>query len=156
MGKVAITTVIDKSNHIQNQYEYEKIFVRFPQDLRYLTVANATGEDVTLAAGSLLGITTADQTIGKVVASAATDGSQKPMVLVAYDIVIPATNSISVLVGYDGSIYESEVGLDGSDTLDTVITEEGQSIRNSLLDHNSNITIVNDAVEQSDYMNEQV
>ena len=156
MSGTTVTTAINTDNHLQYKYEALKKFVRFPQDQRRLTIANATGSDITLYSGTLIGITTADQTIGKVVASAGNDGSQKPQCLVCYDTVIAAGESESVLVGFDGSIYADKIVLDGTDTLDTVITQEGISIRAAIQSYNSNISIVDAATEQSDYMNSQV
>lgn len=156
MSGTTVTTQVNTDNHLQYRYDAVKKFVRFPQDIRTLTIANATGSDVTIEAGTLVGITTADQTIGKVVASAGTDGSQKPQCLVCYPKVIPASGSATVTVGFDGSIYSDKIILDGTDTLATVITEEGISIKSAIQSFNSNISIVDAAVEQSDYMNEQV
>lgn len=159
MGKVTVTEQINTSNHLQNDYEYKKIFVRFPQDQGYLTIVNGTASERTVVAGTLFGILTSDQTIGQPVESDATDGSQKPVCVLLYDTVIDAgtTEEVEALFGFDGSIYADEVTLEKTgDTLATVITEEGQSIKMALNNYNSNITIVDAAVEQSDFINSQV
>jgi hypothetical protein len=159
MSKVDITTAVDTANHFQAEYEYLKIFVRFPQDQRKYTFVNGTASERTIAAGTLCGILTSDQTIVQPVESDATDGSQKPVCITMADIVIAAGASIEVeaLLGFDGSFYADKVVLEKSgDTLDTLITEEGQSIRLALKSYNNDLSIVDAAVEQSDYMNSQV
>lgn len=159
MNAVNITTVIDTDNHLQNQYEAIKKFVRFPQDLRTFTFVNGTAAERVIVSGTLLGILTSDQTIAQPVESDATDGSQKPVAVLPYDITIPAglTEEVEALAGFDGSIYADGVTLEKvGDTLDTVITEEGQSIRMALKSYNNDLSIVGEAVEQSDYLNSQV
>lgn len=159
MSKVNITTVIETSNHLQNEYVAKKVFVRFPQDQQKFTIVNGTAEERTVLAGTLFGILTTDQTIAQPVKSDSSDGSQKPVCVLLYDTVIPAgaTEEVEALFGFDGSLFADNVVLEKlGDTLNTVITAEEQSIRLALKSYNNDLSIVDEATEQSDFMNSQV
>ena len=99
---------------------------------------NGTASERTIVAGTLLGVTTADQTIVKVLKSDASDGSQIPYGFLLYTIVIDAgaSEEVDELVGFgdnQSSVFADKITLEKSgDTLDTVITELGISIRNAV------------------------
>jgi hypothetical protein len=139
MSEISVTTNPNTENHIRYDYNVDKVFLNFPNQQKKLTFANGTSSARTIAAGTLVGITTADQTIGKVLKSDASDGTQIPFGFVLYDTVIGAGASVtaSILVGYgdeQSSIFEDKVVLEKSgDTLDTVITALGISIRNAIM-----------------------
>lgn len=164
MTKIVVAVPIDNQNHKKNQYTVENIFFTFPSKQGKLTFVNGTASERTIKAGTLVGITTADQTIGKPVESDGTDGSQVPLVVVLYDIVIAAgaAEEVDALVGYNGSIWEDMVVLEkAGDTLETVMTGAagitlGQSIRSALLGSNSNLKLEPAARNISDFRNEQV
>lgn len=139
MGEISVTTNPNTENHIRYDYNVDKVFLNFPNQQKKLTFANGTSSARTIAAGTLVGITTADQTIGKVLKSDASDGTQIPFGFVLYDTTIGAGASVtaSILVGFgdeQSSIFEDKVVLEKSgDTLDTVITALGISIRNAVM-----------------------
>lgn len=164
MTKITVTTPISTNNHVQNEYDVDNIFFTFPSKQLYKTFVNGTASERTISAGTLVGYTTADQTIAQPVESDGTDGSQVPLAVVLYDIVIPAgvAEEVEALVGENGAIYEDKVVLEKvGDTLDTVMTGAsgitlGQSIKNALLNSNSRIKLEPAAENMSDYRNEQV
>lgn len=146
-------------NHIRTEYDVANIWLQFPTKQKKFTFVNGTAAERTILAGTLVGITTADQTIAAPVASDVSDGSQKPFGVVLYDTVIAAGAAVEAvaLVGWNGIVFSDKVVLEKSgDTLDTVITEEGQSVRNSLLNNNALLQIENAAQNISDAMNAQV
>jgi hypothetical protein len=164
MTKITVNTSISTNNHVKNEYDVDNIFFTFPSKQLSKTFVNGTASERTIKAGTLVGYTTADQTIGKPVESDGTDGSEVPLAVVLYDIVIPAgaAEEVDALVGENGAIYEDQVVLDnGTDTLDTVMTGAGsivlgQSVRNALLNANSRIKLEPAARNMSNYRNEQV
>lgn len=164
MTNIVVITPIDNQNHKENQYTVENIFFTFPSKQGLLTFVNGTASIRTILAGTLVGVTTADQTIGQPVESDGADGSEIPLAAVLYDIVIPAgaAQEVDALVGYNGAIWEDMVVLEKvGDTLDTVMTGVasivlGQSIRNALLNTNSNLKLEPAARNISNYRNEQV
>lgn len=133
-----VTTPINNPNHIRYEYDVDKVFLNFPNQQKLFTFVNGTASERTILAGTLVGITTADQTIAKTLQSDASDGSQIPYGFLLYDTVIGAGALIEVeaLVGFgddQSSIFEDKITLEKvGDTLDTVITELGQSIRNAV------------------------
>lgn len=162
--KITVTTPINTQNHVQNKYIVDDIFFTFPSKQDYLTFVNGTASERTILAGTLVGKTTADQTIGKPVESDGTDGSQVPLAVLLYDTIIPAGSSeeVEALVGSNGAIYEDKVVLEKvGDTLDTVMTGAagitlGQSIRSALLGSNSNLKLESSARNMSAERNAQV
>lgn len=139
MSKVTVTTTVNASNHVRNNYQYDDIFLNFPNQQKTFTFVNGTASERTIVAGTLVGITTADQTIAQPLASDAVDGSQTPYGFVLYDIVIPAgaAEEVDALVGFgddQSSIFADQITLEKvGDTLDTVITDLGISIRNAVM-----------------------
>lgn len=163
-----INVTVDPSNlnHIKYDYSAEDIFLDFPSKFRTKTFVNGTASERTILKGTLVGLTTADQTIAAPVAATVANGAEVPLFVVPYDIVIPAgaLEEVEALVAENGSIFEDKVvleGAGGTETLDTVITALasiviGQSIRNALLNANSNIKLEPAAQDISDYKDAQV
>lgn len=155
---ISYTTDPNEVNHVRTDYNVANIFLAFPTKQKSFTFVNGTASERTIAAGTLVGITTADQTIAAPVESDGSDGSQIPFGATLYDIVIPAgaAETNTGLVGWNGIIYEDKVTLEKvGDTLDTVMTA-GQSIRNALLNSNSLLQIEAAAQDVSGLMNAQV
>lgn len=156
---VSYTTDPNAVNHVRTDYDVTNIFLAFPTKQIIKTLVNGTASERTVAAGTLIGLTTADITIAAPVESDVSDGSQIPFGVVLYDTVIPAgtTEEVEALIGWNGIIYSDKVVLEKTgDTLDTVITASGQSIRTSLLNSNSLLQIEDAAQDVSGVLNEQV
>lgn len=161
MGRVTTTTDPNTDNHVRYDINVDNIFLNFPNQQKKFTFVNGTASERTIVAGTLVGITTADQTIAKPLESDATDGSEHPYGFLLYDTVIPAgaSEEVEALVGYgddDSSIFADKITLEKSgDTLETVITQLGISIRNAVMAY-SKVNIVNAATDISGYKDEQV
>lgn len=167
MSKITTTINPNNDNHIRVDYEVDKVFLNFPNQQISKTFVNGTASIRTILAGTMVGLTTADQTIAQPVESDSVDGSEVPFGFLLYDTVIAAgaAEEVEALVGWGddkSSIFEEMVVLEKvGDTLDTVMTGAativlGQSIRNALLNSNSNIKIEPSAQNLSDYKDAQV
>lgn len=160
MSTVVVNKTVDQRNHIRYDYETDNIFLNFPNQQGYKTFVNGTASERTIPAGTLVGLTTADQTIAKELVAAAADGSQVPYGFTLYDIVIPAgaAEEVEGLVGTGddkSSIYEDKVGLNGAETLDTIVTELGISIKSAIVAYTV-MKIEPTALNISDYKDAQV
>ncbi|MDX5586090.1 MAG: hypothetical protein QNK20_14445 [Aureibaculum sp.] len=138
MSKIDLTTDPNNSNHVRYDYTVDKIFLNFPNQQKNFTFVNGTAAERTIPAGTLVGVTTADQTIAQEVVAAATDGSQIPKGFTLYDIVIPAgaAEEVEGLVGVGDSqtaIFEDMITLNAAETLETVVTSLGISIRSAII-----------------------
>lgn len=147
-------------NHLRTDYNVDKIFLNFPNQQKKFRFVNGTASERTIPAGTLVGITTADQTIAKELVAAAVDGSQIPYGFLLYDTVIPAgaAEEVEALVGFgddQSSIFEDKIVLNGAETLETVITELGISIRNAIAAYTF-IKVEPAAQDLSDYKDAQV
>lgn len=167
MSKITTTIDPNNDNHIKIEYVVDKVFLNFPNQQKAKTIVNGTVDERTVLAGTMMGLTTADQAIAQPVESDATDGSEVPYGFLLYDTVIAAgaSEEVEALIGWGddkSSIFEDMVVLEKSgDTLDTVMTGAatlvlGQSIRNALLNSNSNIKIEPAADNISDFKDAQV
>lgn len=164
-----ITTVIDPNNdnHIRIDYVVDKIFLNFPNQQKKFTFVNGTVDERTILAGTMVGVTTADQAVAEPVESDGTSGSEVPFGILLYDLVIAAGAAEEGIgtVGWGddkSSVFEDMIVLEKSgDTLDTVMSGAasivlGQSIRNAFLNSNSNIKIEPAADNISDFKDAQV
>jgi len=164
MAGITETKTTDTANHLRYDYNVDDIFLDFPTKQVTKTIVNGTASERVIAAGTLVGITTADQTIVDAVKSDGSDGTEVPYGIVLYDYTIAAgaSEEVEALIGINGSIFEDKVVLEGSsETLDTVITTsgsivEGQSIKNALMNSNANIKLIPAATNVSDYKDAQV
>jgi hypothetical protein len=161
MSEINLTTDPNTSNHLRYDYNVEGIFVNFPNQQKAKTFVNGTAVERTIAAGTLVGLTTVDQTIAKVLKSDAIDGSQIPYGFLLYDTVIPAgaAEKVEALIGWgdnQSSIYSDKIVLEKvGDTLDTIITNLTITIRNAVAAYC--LVKIEDAADNlSDYKDAQV
>lgn len=108
--------------------ERSKIFI-WRNRYDYADYTNGGGSTVVLSAGTLIGRISAT---GKVIplASAAADGSQYPLGILADDYTVAAGATVRVYYGHAGDVAEEKVILSGADTLDTVVS--GQRMRDRI------------------------
>lgn len=114
------------------------VFIR-DTEMQPETLNNATGGALTYPTGTVLGRVSAS---GKVVpfTSGASDGSQHPIgVLNEAKIAVPAAGNVVCYMVVGGYVDPAGLGLQGSDTLDTVIS--GKRVRDILV-ANSQIKLV--------------
>jgi len=90
---------------------------------------NSTYDPITLEAGTLMGRVSATQEIVPLT-SGASDGSQVPVGVLNQTCVIDGGSTVSLAICVAGDVVESGVILQGSDTMDTVIS--GRSIRDRI------------------------
>lgn len=121
------TTTIQTNNQLKVDYDFAKIFLsNIEVSEETPTYTNGTGSEVTLKAGTPMGRITAS---GKVtpLASAANDGSQYCVGVLIRDYTVANAADQEVTLVVAGEVRSSfvEDNLDGSDTLDTVVTNNG-------------------------------
>lgn len=114
---------------------------------------NADDEAVVLPEGTVMGRLHAT---GKIVplTSAATDGSQFPVGILLGDHTVDAADTATLTVVTGGSVAEECLILQGSDTLDTVIT--ARRIRDRIAFDTLGIRIVKTADDLTGYDNDLV
>lgn len=113
---------------------------------------NDSYDDVTIPAGTLMGKIAADNVVVPL-ASGASDGSQYPVGVLAADVVILAGETFDgeITLCVAGDVVESKVILDGSDTMDTVIS--ARTIRDRIGADTVGIKLV-ESTEMTGYDNE--
>jgi len=158
--RITVNTNPDLSNHVRNDYTVDKTFLNFPNQQKLKTFVNGTASERTILAGTLVGLTTADQTIAQEVVAAAADGSEIPYGFLLYDTVIPAgaAEEVEALVGVgddQSSIFEDKIVLNGAETLETVITTLGVSIGSAIVAYTV-VKIEPSAQNLSDFKDAQV
>jgi len=119
------TVVNNTGNQAQINTDTSKIFVfnnRYENSTYDKT--NSTYDDIVIPAGTLMGRIASSQKVIPL-ASGASDGSQFPIGVLAEDITIPASSSVSksVSICVAGDVVQTKIELDGSDTLATVISD---------------------------------
>lgn len=114
-----VTTTTNTNNQLTNNYDYSKIFL-FGNKYESGSIDNGGGTDVELSAGQVVGRIAATNKLA-VMASAAVDGSQFPVGVLAENVIVPAGGSLDIPICVFGEVAEEKIILDGSDTLETVV-----------------------------------
>jgi hypothetical protein len=132
------STVVNTSNQLNVNSEVSKIFI-YNNRYENVKLFNASGAPITWAAGTLLGRVSAS---GKVIplASAAADGSQTPVGILADDKTVAAGATIDAVMCVSGDVAEEKVILQGADTMSTVIG--GRLIRDRIKGDTLGINLV--------------
>ncbi len=119
-------------------YDNAKIFI---WDNRYEegTYTNPTGDEVTLAKGTLMGRIAASQKLVPLVASAS-DGSQYPVGILADDYVVDYGASANVTICVGGDVAEELVILTSPDTFSTLVSS--RSLRDRIAGDTLGIKLV--------------
>lgn len=126
------TNQVSNGNSSFTDYSTAKLFLGGNSFLNGNTFTNGGGSEVTLAKGTVVGRLTADQKLS-IVTDSAVDGSQIPVGIVADDYTVGAGATITnVVICTAGEVDENLLVLDGADTLDTVITNLGRTIRDAI------------------------
>ncbi len=112
------------SNPLITNYDIAKIFLGFEQRTGTANYTNATGSEVTLAVGTVLGRVTATNKVYPSVSSA-TNGSQQPRFILADTYVVANGATQEVTYAYTCTVNSDLLTLGGADTLDTVISLTG-------------------------------
>lgn len=118
------TTANITNNQAQVNTDTAKIFVwnnRFTEAA--INYENSTYDDITWPAGTVMGrIASTNKVVP--LTSAASDGSQFPVGILAQDVTIEAGDTLAqnVTICVEGDVNENLIDLQGSDTLATVIS----------------------------------
>jgi hypothetical protein len=116
------------SGILTTHFDTSKIFL-WNNRYKTATYTNSTGATVNLVAGRLMGRILASQKLLPL-ASAAVDGSQFPVAVLAEsrDVANGETVTLTICVG--GDVAEEKIILSGADTLSTEVS--GRSIRDRI------------------------
>lgn len=106
-----------------------KLFPFGKESVQY-TINNSTYADVTHPAGTVMGVVSATGLV-KPMTSGASDGSEFAMGILMEDYTVPASDSINVAVMVKGEVRSDMCILQGSDTLETVVS--GRRVFETLL-----------------------
>lgn len=117
-------------NQITADYNFEKAFIF---DNKFITgeYNNASGSEVTLTLGQLLGRVSATGRLVPLVATA-TDGSQNVVGILADTITVPDATTVTINVCTFGEVNERVLSLETGTTLDSVIA--GRRLRDLIAD----------------------
>lgn len=83
---------------------------------------NSSYSAVTIPAGTLMGRNAATNYL-KPLTSGASDGSQYPVGVLAKDYIVSASSTVQIFICVSGDVAEETVKLQGTDTLDTIISD---------------------------------
>lgn len=115
---MGITQQTPTRNQLFSSYDVSKIFIG-DNKFRHVTIANASGNDLVLTAGMLIGAVGTTYQVYK----SGTANIQLIGVL-AEDITIANGDSKSVTICTAGKVEESKLTLDGTDTLETAVSNK--------------------------------
>jgi len=115
-----VTTTLNTRSQLNSNFDFTKLFI-FENNYKKADFTNSTGGDVVLTIGMLVGKITAS---GKLLQlkSAAVDGSQLPVGVLAENITVPDTVTVQLTYCVGGHVNENLLVFDGADTLDTVVS----------------------------------
>jgi len=116
------------ANPLITNFDTSKTFV---WNVRTATAnyTNSTYDDVTLQQGTLMGRISSSG-LSVPLTSGASDGSQFPLGVLLEDTTIEAGDTQELTIAVAGDVVESKILLQGSDTLNTVIS--GRRIRDRI------------------------
>lgn len=112
--------VFNNGQQMQVQTNLAKLFP-FEKEFRQYSYNNSTYDPITLSAGTVMGVIA---TTGLVVpmTSAASNGSQFPIGILAEDYTIDEGTTVSMAIMVRGRVRQDMILLQGSDTLSTVVS----------------------------------
>lgn len=115
-----VTNVLSTQNQAITNYDLSKIF-HTAFKLVEMTYTNSSGGEVELYPGMLFGRVSADLK-GAILKSASVDGSQIPFGILGTRHTVANTASATIQVAVTGMMDVAKLILDGTDTLDTLIS----------------------------------
>ena len=125
-----IITVNQTNNQAHFDYERSNVFIGFTNRFEVANFINLTGGALTYKAGTVVGRISATNKITEL-KSAATDGSQMPIGILATDITaLAGSGTKDVTMCISGDVAEEKVILNGADVLTTVVT--GKTLRDRI------------------------
>lgn len=137
----SVTTVLDTSNQLYNNYDFRKLFV-YDNEYSEYTFKNNTGASATFEAGLLLAKDNSDNTLVPLDASNTTNASNIPIGILAQDLGTAIANGgtqANVSFCFKGHVARNMIIFQDSvnDDFDSVITQaNGRTIEDLLLVQN--------------------
>ncbi len=132
------TNVNQTQNQLHVDYDLSKIFI-YDNGFIQGTLENTTGAELEYVKGTLIGRVTATNNF-EILKSAAVDGSETPVGILAQTITLGIAATAVVNLCNDGDVVQEKVILNGADTLDTMIG--GRSIRDKIAGDTKGIRLV--------------
>ncbi len=112
--------VLSNQNQAITNYDYSKLFKTTFKTVQ-MTYTNSSGASVDLVPGMLFGRVSADLK-GAILKSASVDGSQIPFGINLTMATVANAASKTIQVAVTGMVDQDLIVLDGTDTLDTLIS----------------------------------
>jgi hypothetical protein len=133
-----LTVVKETENFVKVTTDTSKLAL-FNNETDSADYTNGTGAEIDIPAGTVLGVINAS---GKValLTSAAVDGSQFPVGVLAQDHTVANGATVSLTYIISGDVDVSKIVLQGSDTLNTVVS--GRRIRERIAADTKGIRLV--------------
>lgn len=133
-----LTTRNETSNHLTADSDRSKTFI-FDNEFEAGTLLNSSGGEKTFEVGTLLGRISASNKLIPL-ASAAADGSQYPVGILAEEVTLADAAEATVNFCIAGDVNASKLILDGSDTLATAIS--GRTINDRIKGDTKGVRLV--------------
>lgn len=114
--------VLQTNSQLTVTFDTSKTFVR-DNEYRSFDYTNSTGSTVQLNGGALMGRIAATQKVVPL-SSAATNGSQYPIGVLASDYVVLDGATVTVRICVSGTVVKGKVLFDGTDTMNTIIEDK--------------------------------
>lgn len=130
----SITQGTPTRNQLTSQYDFSKTFL-FDNKYKSVTIANSSGSDLALVVGTLIGVVSTTYQVYK----SGTSNIQL-VGICAEAITIADGDSATVNVCIGGKVASAKITLDGTDTLDTVVSYK--TIRDRLASDTLGIEVV--------------
>lgn len=112
---------LNTRNQLNTNYDFSKTFIG-DNDFKEMVLLNPEVTEETLEVGQLLGRISANGKV-QVLKSAAVDGSQYPVGVLAEQITLAASAEANSTMCVGGDVVQGKIDLNGADTLDTVIDD---------------------------------
>ena len=139
---------VQTNSQLTVTFDSSKTFIR-NNDYKSADYTNNSGAAITLNGGAIMGRIAAT---GKVVplSSAATDGSQYPVGILATDYLVANGATVNVRFCIKGSVVKSKVLFDGADTMATII--EDKTLEDRIASDTVGILLI-ESTENTEYDN---
>lgn len=114
------TVTFNNGRQMQVNTNLAKLFPFGSEDRQSYSYTNSTYDPINLPAGTVMGVVTATGK-SKPLTSAATDGSQYPVGILAEDYTIEEGDTVSLSICVKGQVRQDMILLQGGDSLSTQI-----------------------------------
>lgn len=144
-----VTETLNTNNQLNTNYDFSKTFIG-DNDFKDIVLLNPEGTEQVLPVGTLLGRISANSKV-QVLKSAAVDGSQYPVGVLAQEFTLAAAAEVDTRMCIGGDVVKGKVIFNGADTLATVI--DARQLGDRIESDTLGIYLV-DSVELTDFDNQ--